>query len=87
MKNETVSQDRCLGCPYLEFQARARYKEERFPDRRVKSCLLVFVQAWLSSWPCGHVAAGLTWCYYAGHGSTLAMVIVLQLSCVMRCLS
>jgi hypothetical protein len=28
MKNETVSQDGCPGCSYIEFGARARYKEE-----------------------------------------------------------
>jgi hypothetical protein len=28
MKNETVSRDGSLDCPYIEFRARAYYKEE-----------------------------------------------------------
>jgi hypothetical protein len=72
MKNENVkmSRDGSPSCPYTEFGARVCYKEG-FPDRGVKSprevltnltCklrrLLVFIEAWLSSWSYGHVAGG-----------------------------
>jgi hypothetical protein len=31
MKNEKMSYDRCPDCPYIEFGARACYKEEVLP--------------------------------------------------------
>jgi hypothetical protein len=71
MKNENMSLDRSHGCPCIEFGAKAHYKEEVPPDRRVESLrevlanlacklqrLLMLAGACLPSRSCGHVAAG-----------------------------
>jgi hypothetical protein len=79
----------CL--PLYRVRGQGVYKAIGSPDRGVESLreglpnlacklrhLVGHVQAWLLSWSCGHVAA---WCYYAGRGGTVGMMVVRQPSC------
>jgi hypothetical protein len=82
MKNENMSLDRSHGCPCIEFGAKAHYKEEVPPDRRVESLREVLanlackLRHLLCSPRRGYhhdlVATsrqGLTWCHWVGRAA------------------